>query len=111
MISNYIVPKKLILKNIMNFISKIFRFLVRQVESFFYLLRILKLKLLYPGISIDFKTKIQNNCTIVCIKGGKLTILKSDISSGTLIKADTDSTLSIYNSFIGRNCVITAKKK
>jgi len=45
------------------------------------------------------------------VKGGKLTILKSHISYGTLIKADSKSTISIYNSFIGRNCVITAKEK
>jgi acetyltransferase-like isoleucine patch superfamily enzyme len=95
----------------MNFISKVFRFLVRQVESFSSFLRILKLKLLYPGITIDFKTKIQNNCSIICVKGGSLTIVNSDISSGTHIKADTGSILSIYNSFIGRNCVITAKEK
>lgn len=47
----------------------------------------------------------------MCVKGGKLTILKSHISHGTLIKADSKSTISIYNSFIGRNCVITAKEK
>jgi acetyltransferase-like isoleucine patch superfamily enzyme len=54
---------------------------------------------------------IEKNCSIVCIKGGDLTILKSHISSGTNIIADTGSTLSINNSFIGRNCVITAKRK
>jgi acetyltransferase-like isoleucine patch superfamily enzyme len=73
--------------------------------------RIIKLKLLYPGIVIDFKTRIHKNCLISCVKGGKLSILKSDISPGTYIKADIASTLSIYDSFIGRNCVITAKEK
>lgn len=47
----------------------------------------------------------------MCVKGGKLVILKSHISYGTLIKADSKSTISIYNSFIGRNCVIDAKEK
>ncbi|MEO8766194.1 MAG: acyltransferase [Ginsengibacter sp.] len=95
----------------MNFISKIFRFLARQWGAFFCFLRILKLKLLYPGISIDFNTKIQKNCSIVCVVGGKLTIVNSYISSGTHIFADTKSSLSIYNSFIGRNCVITSKER
>jgi len=95
----------------MNFISKIFRFLFRQLGSLCSFARILKLKLLYPGITIDFKSKIENNCSIACIKGGNLTILKSHISAGTNIIADTGSVLSIYNSFVGRNCVITAKEK
>lgn len=95
----------------MNFLSQFFRFFFKRLESLCSFLRILKLKLLYPGITIDFKTIIQRNCCIVCVKGGKLTILKSHISNGTLIKADSRSTISIYNSFIGRNCVITAKEK
>jgi acetyltransferase-like isoleucine patch superfamily enzyme len=95
----------------MNLISKIFRYLENQRKLFLCFFRILKLKLLYPGISIDFKTKIQNNCTIVCVKGGKLTILNSHISTGTQIVADENSILSIYSSFVGRNCVISAKEK
>ena len=95
----------------MNLISKFFRFFFKQLGSLCSFLRILKLKLLYKGITIDFKTTIQSNCSIVCVKGGKLTILKSHISNGTVIKADEKSTLSIYNSFIGRNCVIAAKEK
>ena len=95
----------------MSVITKLFRFFFRLIESSCSFLRILKLKMLYPEIAIDFNSKIENNCSIVCIKGGRLTILKSHISSGTNIIADTGSTLSIDNSFIGRNCVITAKEK
>lgn len=67
--------------------------------------------MLYPGIKIDFKSVIEKNCTIVCIKGGKLTISNSKISFGTSIVADTGSTLEIFQSFIGRNCIITSKEK
>ncbi|SRR6185312_16532585 len=95
----------------MNFISKLLRFSGRQIEQLFCLFRIVKLKLLYPGITIDFKTRIQKNCSISCVKEGRLTILKCDISSGTYIKADIGSILSIRDSFIGRNCVITSKEK
>lgn len=95
----------------MNIISKILRFFFKQLESLCSSLRILKLKLLYPGISIDFSSRIEKNCFIVCIKGGKLTIMKSHISAGTQIIADIGSTLLINNSFIGRNCVIAAKDK
>ena len=95
----------------MQLISKGSRYLFTQWKSFFYLLRVIKLKLLYAGITIDFKTKIEKNCDIMCVDGGKLIILNSHISFGTIIKADKGSSLSIYNSFIGRNCVITSKEK
>lgn len=95
----------------MNFISKIFRFIFKQLGSSCSFLRILKLKLLYPGIIIDYKSRVEKNCQIVCVKGGHLTILQSHISAGTSIVASAKSHLSIYNSFIGRNCVITAKEK
>jgi acetyltransferase-like isoleucine patch superfamily enzyme len=95
----------------MKFISGIFRLLLRKTQTLSFFLRILKLKLLYPGIEIDFKSKIHNHCSIVCIKGGKLIITNSHILFGTHIVADTNSTLSIQDSFIGRNCVITAKER
>src|SRR5258708_17980497 len=110
----YVKYKKLKFLNglsIMNFISKILRFLIRTMEHFFCLFCILKLKLFYPGILIDFKSTIESNCSIVCIKGGRLNISNSKISFGTNIMADTGSTLSIDNCFIGRNCVITSKEK
>jgi carbonic anhydrase/acetyltransferase-like protein (isoleucine patch superfamily) len=66
---------------------------------------------LYDGITIDFQTTVEKNCSIVCVKGGELIIIASKISSGTQIIADENSVLSIENSFIGRNCVITAKEK
>jgi acetyltransferase-like isoleucine patch superfamily enzyme len=95
----------------MNFISGCFRFMLRQIQSLFFFLRVLRLKLLYPGIEIDFKSKIHNNCSIVCIKGGKLIISNSHILFGTHIVVDTNSTLSIHDSFIGRNCVLTAHER
>jgi len=95
----------------MNLTSKILRYLLKQWKLFLNFLRVSRLKLLYPGLTIDFKTKIENNCSIVCIKGGKLAILNSHISSGTQIIADENGVLEIHHSFIGRNCVITSKKE
>lgn len=95
----------------MNTITKICRFIFKQLDAFYSFLRIFKLKLLYPGLTIDYKTRIEKNCQIVCVKGGSLTILRSHISAGTSIVASSKSHLSICNSFIGRNCVITSKEK
>ncbi len=95
----------------MNIISKILRFVFKNFFRLLQILRVLKLKLLYPGIVIDFKTKIESRCNIVCIKGGQLKIINSKISFGTQIITDSTGHLTIDNSFIGRNCVITSKEK
>jgi hypothetical protein len=95
----------------MSLISALLRLILRKLQSIFYVLRIIKLKLLFPGITIDFRSKIESHCSIICIKGGKLNILNTKISFGTKIVADTGSNLSINNTFIGRNCVITSKEK
>ncbi|HVZ95733.1 MAG TPA: acyltransferase [Chitinophagaceae bacterium] len=73
-------------------------------------LRIVRLKFLYPGMDIDFKTTIEKNCQIICIKGGQLKIKKSKISYGTSIVVDTGAFIEITQSFIGRNCVIVSKE-
>jgi acetyltransferase-like isoleucine patch superfamily enzyme len=95
----------------MNLLSKILRLFSRKLAALFSLLRVVRLRLLYPGITIDFTTHIEKNCSIVCIKGGRLVISRSHISYGTSIVADERSFLSIDGTFIGRNCVITAKEK
>ena len=95
----------------MNLISALLRLILRKTQSVLFVLRILKLRMLFPGITIDFRSKIQSHCSIVCIKGGKLHISNSNISFGTTIVADKGSELCIDNTFIGRNCVITCKDK
>jgi acetyltransferase-like isoleucine patch superfamily enzyme len=95
----------------MTLIRKILREILKQGKSWNYVIRIFRIKILYPDVSIDFKTKIEKGCSIICVDGGRLVIKNSHISFGTLIKADCNSILSINNTFIGRNCVIVAKEK
>jgi len=73
-------------------------------------LRVIKLKMLYPGIDINFTTRIERNCQIVCIKGGRLVLRDCMISSGTSIVVDTGAILEIHHAFVGRNCVISSKR-
>ena len=94
----------------MIFLSGVFRFLFRLYQSTASVLRVTKLKLLYPGIQVDYKTTIGAHCSIICVKGGRLSISNCNIKEGTHILADENSFLSIADSFIGRNCVITAKE-
>jgi UDP-3-O-[3-hydroxymyristoyl] glucosamine N-acyltransferase len=72
--------------------------------------RILKIKLLYPSVQIDFKTTIGKNCSISCCDSGRLIIRNSQIGNGTFIFADENATIEINNSFIFWNCNITAKE-
>ena len=94
----------------MKFLSGIFRYLFHKYLSACSILRVAKINLLYQGANIDFNTRIAGNCSIVCVKGGNLTISNCTINAGTHIFADTKSNLAIKDSFIGRNCVIVAKK-
>jgi acetyltransferase-like isoleucine patch superfamily enzyme len=91
-------------------LSEAFRFLFHRYQVICSKLRVAKINMLYTGANIDFKTTIDRNCTIVCVKGGTLTISNCSIKAGTHIFADTESTVTINDSFIGRNCVIVAKK-
>lgn len=95
----------------MEIISKFLRLLKKQFENVMFVWRVIKLRALYPGILIDFKTKIEKDCSIICVKGGTLKLLNSTIGFGTHIKVDSGATIRIYNSFIGRNCVITSKSE
>ena len=90
-------------------VSRLLRFLERQFEKVFCIIRVLKIKFLYPGIKIDFKTKIESKCSISCVTGGSIIIHNSSIGFGTHIKVDSSGFIHISNSFIGRNCVITSK--
>ncbi len=92
-------------------VSKIFRFLDFCFNAAFNAARIARLRMLYPGLSIDFKSTIQSNCSIICVKGARLQIKSSYISAGTLLKAASGSILSIDHSFIGRNCVIVSREE
>lgn len=91
--------------------SKALRYLARQISFFCSFLRVVRLRLLYPGIRVDFKTRIESNCKIVCVKGGRLAITHAHLSFGSQVVCDKDAELTISRSFIGRNCVIVAKEK
>lgn len=94
----------------MHLIAYILRGFQTVIKKVFNFLKICWLRLLYPGLYIDFSSTIETNCNIKCVKGGKLIIKRSAILSGTQIIADANASVTIDNAFIGRNCVVTAKK-
>lgn len=92
-------------------IAKVLRSFSKIHAEIGFSIRLLKLKLLYPSVHINAKTRIHKGCSIVCVDGGTLSIINSEISSGTHILAGKNSKISIENTFIGRNCVIVARDR
>jgi acetyltransferase-like isoleucine patch superfamily enzyme len=92
------------------YIAKFIRLISKLHFAVMSFLRIVYLELKYPGISIDFKTKIEKNCKIVCIDGGRLRIRNSFISAGTQLLADRQGSVVIEETFIGRNSIVVALK-
>lgn len=92
-------------------LAKFIRIIDSIFDSSFNFLRILKLKLKYPGLKIDFKSKIGKNVKIVCVDGGEMNIVNTVFLDGSFIYCDINATIDIYNSFVGKNCVIAAKEK
>ena len=89
----------------------LFRLVYFRVQAWRSAWRVLVLKCLYPNLQIDWGTTIGPGCSMVCVKGGRMIIQRCDIGAGTQIVADAGAVLEIRESFIGRNCVITAKEK
>lgn len=71
--------------------------------------RILKIKLLYPSISIDFSSTIGKNCSIFCCDGASLVIKNTSIGDNTHIFVDEKARIEIKDSFINRSCILVAK--
>jgi len=91
-------------------IAKTIRLSSRSMFAVASLLRIVFLRLKYPGLYIDFETRIERGCKIVCVDGGRMSITNSFISSGTHLFADSNGVLEVTGTFIGRNCVVVAKR-
>ena len=92
-------------------ISKFIRLLEKLNNWIRNFLRIAYLNLKYPHLRIDFKSKIQKNCNIICVDGGSMIIKGSSIAEGTHLFADMNGSLQITNSIIGRFSCIVAKKQ
>lgn len=69
------------------------------------------LRLKYPSCQITFNSYLEHGCKIKCTSNSKLKIKNSIISKGTYILADHGGAIEIEDTFIGRNCVIVARKK
>jgi acetyltransferase-like isoleucine patch superfamily enzyme len=72
--------------------------------------RILKIKLLFPSVSIDFGSTVGKNCSISCCDSASLILKKTFIGDQTHIFVDEKARIEIKDSFVNRNCVLVAKE-
>jgi acetyltransferase-like isoleucine patch superfamily enzyme len=89
-------------------LRKIYRTFFSFTFHFCSFIRKVHLQMKYEGIEIDSKTIISKNCQITCSNGSKLILKNCYLSTGVILKADNNSTLSIYDSFIGNYCTIVS---
>ncbi|MBX2958850.1 MAG: acyltransferase [Flavobacteriales bacterium] len=90
---------------------RLYRKIFEIKDKVFSKIRIFHLSLKYPGLKIQGDTTIERNCKIVCVDGGILTLKDTHISEGTYIIAAQNAMIQISNSFIGRNCLLSANKE
>jgi acetyltransferase-like isoleucine patch superfamily enzyme len=69
------------------------------------------LKIIYPDIIINKNVFIENGVKIILEDGGKLEVHNTALLRGTYIHIGKNSNSKIEASLIGRNCVITSRKK
>lgn len=88
------------------FIRKFFQ----KKDSFFSFLRIVKLKILYPSIEINFRCFIPKGCHIVCSDDSKMILKNVVLSQNVVLRSHEGGVITILDSFIGYNSVIAACK-
>lgn len=84
---------------------------IKSFELLISFIRVLVIKLRFPNVKIGFDTKIEGNCKIFCDKSSEVKIVGSHISFGSFIIANDNGKILIEDSFIGRNCIISAKEQ
>jgi acetyltransferase-like isoleucine patch superfamily enzyme len=92
-------------------LAKILRKGVKLQEKFNSRCRIFKLKLIYPHITIDYKSYIGKNVRINASISSTCEIVNCHISNGTEIRTYGNAVLKMKDSYLGYSCCVVAYKK
>ncbi len=92
-------------------IYKVFRKIIQSIEAINSEIRIVVLRMKYPGIEITGDSHISKGCKIICVDGGKLILNNVFINYGAFIFCSQNAVLKIEKSYIGMNSVIASYKK
>lgn len=74
------------------------------------LLRVARLRVLYPTIEVDWATHVSRGCDIVCSNDSRLALRRCFLGAGIQIRATDGAVIEIDGAGIGPNCVIVATR-
>lgn len=90
---------------------RIYRKITEKADKIRSSLRILNLKIKYPGIKISGNSYIGKNCIIICVDGGNMELRNAHINYGSFVFCAKGAQLFIDSTYIGMNSVVVAVNK
>lgn len=90
---------------------RMYRKIVEKLDKVLSSLRILNLKIKYPGIKISGNTYIGKNCQIVCVDGGNMELRNAHVNYGSFVFCAKGAQLVIDSTYIEMNSVVVAVNK
>lgn len=89
-------------------LNRIYRRVFETGSVFASFLRIVHLRLKYPGAKINFGCRISSSCLISCTDDSSMILENVIIRQNAVLIADRGGKLRIVDSYIGFGCVIVA---
>jgi acetyltransferase-like isoleucine patch superfamily enzyme len=89
-------------------VRKFIRKFFQKKDFFFSFLRILKLKIIYPSLDINFGCFIPAGCQIVCSDDSSMKLHNVTLSKNVVIRCDKGGKINITETYIGPGTFIAA---
>ena len=90
------------------FLRKVIRKQIKLKENILSILRILKLRTIYPSLEINFGCFIPSGCQIVCSDDSTMKLHNVTLSKNVVIRCDKGGKINITETYIGPGTVIAA---
>lgn len=90
---------------------KIFRKIYEVKNIFFSFCRVIKIKLLYSNIKINFRSRINKNCDIHCDNNSIIVLENVSLARGVILHAKNGGVIKVSHSYIGYNSIIVSINK
>ncbi len=92
-------------------LRRIYRKLIEKRSQFSSFLRILRLKISYPSLEINFGSYVDKGCHITCSDDSRMILHDVIIGKYATLRADSGGCLKIENTYIGHLSTIVASQK
>jgi acetyltransferase-like isoleucine patch superfamily enzyme len=93
---------------IITILRKIIRKKLQIMDKILSYLRILKLKIIYPSLDINFGCYIPTGCQIICSDDSSIKLYNVTLSKNVVIRCDKGGKIKIDETFIGQGTFIAA---